>query len=268
VTIPRNRSNHVAMWMVVASSVALASCAGPTPATPAPLPSVAPAPQQVEPIALSGWKLTLPVAGPKGTAASVDPAEISPPWLAEDPSGGLTFWAPADGALTPNSTHPRTELNSLDNFTAGKGTHALTASLAVSQVPSDTQDVIIGQIHGADDISSVAYVMLHYRAGIIEVVVKQKQSGSASDRYPLLYGVPLGARFDFGITDNGNGTMTFTASHGTEKASMDAPIPPAFSGATVRFQTGAYQQSDAVPGTAAGDDGARVTFYAVDQASD
>jgi Alginate lyase len=265
VTIRRDTPARYTVGLL-AASLALASCGGPSPAAPAPLPAApSAAAEPVGPISLTGWKLTLPVAGPKGTAASVDPATISPPWLAEDPSGGLTFWAPADGAMTPNSTHARTELNSLDNFPAGSGPHALTASLAVSQVPAEGQDVIIGQIHGADDISSVAFVMLHYRVGIIEVVVKRQQSGSASDRIPLLYGVPLGARFDYGIKDNGNGTMTFTASYGTENATQDAPIPAAFSGATVRFQAGAYQQSDAVPGTAADGDGARVTFFAVDR---
>lgn len=50
-------------------------------------------------------------------------------------------------------------------------------SRRVSQVPVDSKDVIIGQIHGADDIRSVPFVMLHDRDGEIRVVVKQKQSG-------------------------------------------------------------------------------------------
>ena len=215
------------------------------------------------PISLDGWKLTLPIAGSSGGAASVDPARLSPPWLTEGPTGGLTFWAPADGATTPHSQHPRTELNSLDDFKAGSGVHTLTVTASVAQVPADGQDVIIGQIHGTGDISSVPFVMLHYRVGIIEVVVKREQTGSSSDRYPLLFGVPLGARFDFSIRDDGNGTLTFAATYGDQTATKDAPVPAAFQNAPVRFQAGSYQQSEALAGQAPDGDGARVTFYAV-----
>jgi Alginate lyase len=257
VTTSRSRSTYIAACLLAAAMVT--SCSTPVPPTGAPPPVPAP-------VDLNGWKLTLPVAGPRGTAAAVDPARFSPPWLTEDPGGGLTFWAPADGATTAHSTHARTELVGLDVFPAGAHPHALTASLAVTQVPADSQDVILGQIHGADDLKSVPFVMLHYRVGAIEVVVKRQRSGSAADRYTLLSGVPLGARFDVGMRDNGNGTCTFTATYGTEHASRDAPLPAAFSGATVRFQAGAYQQSGADHPSAV-DDGARVTFYALTTAS-
>ncbi len=257
-TASRTRASRVATGLLAAASlVAPASCSIVAPGTPAP----GVAGPASAPVALSGWKLTLPVAGPGGTAAGVDPARFSPPWLTEDPGGGLTFWAPVGGATTANSSHPRTELIGLDAFAAGEEPHALTASLSVAQVPTDGQDVILGQIHGAEDIKSVPFVMLHYRAGAIDVVVKRKRSGSAADRYPLLSDVPLGARFDVGIRDNGNGTLTFTATEGERHASTDAPLPAAFSGATVRFQAGAYQQSETAGTTA--DDGARITFHAL-----
>jgi len=128
----------------------------------------------------------------------------------------------------------------------------------VSQAPSANQDIIIGQIHGADDISSVPFVMLHYDAGTIKVVVKEAQSGSTSDKYPLITGVPLGARFSYTISDLGNGSMTFSANYGTSTRSITAAIPQPFRGATVRFQAGAYQQGDSSSGAT---DGARLTFY-------
>ena len=102
-------------------------------------------------INLQEWKLTLPVAGKKGDADTVEPAAITEPWLTQGADGGLTFWAPAAGATTKNSEHPRTELDNLTNFSAGtSGPRTLKVSLAVSQVPADTKDIIIGQIHGAD----------------------------------------------------------------------------------------------------------------------
>lgn len=228
---------------------------------------------------LAGWKLTLPTANDEGNAASVDPAQVTPPWLNRNDDGSLTFWAPVRGATTKNSSHPRTELINLTDFTAGdSGTHTLQASLAVTQVPRDTKDVIVGQIHGSDDIKSIAFVMLHYREGEINVVVKQRRErgGTAVIDYPLIDGVDLGQRFDITMSDGGDGTMTFSATSGGSTKRVTAPVPEAFAGQTVRFQAGDYQQSDqnrSSPGDAAspgggtdtagggGAEGGRVTFY-------
>jgi len=205
---------------------------------------------------LAGWKLTLPEAGAKGTAATRTPAASVPPWLTRENDGRLTFWAPVSGVTTPNSKHPRTELVSLNNFQAGTSPHTLTASVAVSQAPAENQDIILGQIHGAGDINSVAFVMLHYTAGAIRVVVKKQQGGTASDKYALLSNVPLGAWFDYAISDNGDGNMTFSARYGSDTRQVTVPIPEPFRNATVRFQAGNYQQ-----GTTCNEhDGALVTF--------
>jgi hypothetical protein len=228
--------------------------------TPSPSPSTSATSGSVS---LSGWQLTLPLAGKNGAAAIVDPAAASPPWLSTDDSGGLAFFAPVDGARTKNSDHARTELVGLDTFTAGSGRHILRASVTVSQVPADARDVIIGQIHGADTIKSVPFVMLHYDAGAVTVVIKQQQSGAAAQKLTLLSDVALGARFDYSLADNGDGTLTFTADDdGAHHSSMNAPLPDAFRGAAVRFQAGAYQQGRAGHGAAA-DDGARLTFFAL-----
>jgi Alginate lyase len=200
-------------------------------------------------VSLSGWQLTLPLAGKHST----------------DGSGGLAFYAPVDGAKTKNSDHARTELVGLDTFTAGGGRHTLRASVTVAQVPADARDVIIGQIHGADTIKSVPFVMLHYDAGAITVVIKQQQSGAAAQKLTLLSDVALGARFDYSLADNGDGTLTFTADDGAQHASLYAPLPDAFRGATVRFQAGAYEQGLAGHGAQA-DDGARLTFSALTRA--
>jgi hypothetical protein len=234
--------------------------------TPKPKPAAPKAPTSLAPrgpIGLAGWKLTLPTASDKGTAASVNPANPSAPYLTRDNNGGLKFWAPVDGTTTPNSKHPRTELVSLKNWKAGNsGKHTLRASVSVAQTPSANGDIIIGQIHGADDISSVPYVMLHYDGGAVRVVVKQQQSGPTSDKYALISGVPLGARFDYTITDQGNGNLTFTATYGSNTRSVTIPIAPAFRNATVRFQAGAYQQGESSSGA---QDGARLTFYSLNQ---
>ncbi|HEX4251180.1 MAG TPA: polysaccharide lyase family 7 protein [Pseudonocardia sp.] len=235
---------------------------------PAQPPAAAPptqAPSQPGPvggISLDGWKLTIPESGKNGNAAIIQPAETSPPWLVDNPDGSLTFWAPAVGATTKNSQHPRTELVSLKNWAAGSGPHTLNASVSVAQVPNDSKDIILGQIHGADDISSVPYVMLHYQAGAIRVVVKTVQDGNSARTYPLITGVPIGQRFDFTISDLGNGNMVFAATYGAQTQRVTAPIPAVFTGATVRFQVGDYQQAKNSDDPS---DGGRVTFYQVDE---
>jgi hypothetical protein len=217
-------------------------------------------PPPTGPVSLSGWKLTLPVAGPRGRAATIDPATPTPPWLTTDGTGGMTLWAPVQGSTTPNSSHARTELVSLASFRAGTVRHSLSASVAVTQVPRAKPGVIVGQIHGADGIGSVPFVMMRYDGGALSVVVKQDQTGPTASRFPLLTGIPLGALFGFTISDNGDGHLAFTATGNGHTATATAPIPAPFSGAAVRFQTGAYQQADS-KGAAAPDDGARVIFH-------
>lgn len=243
--------------------VALASCAGPSAPTPAGPTPAAPVPPAVAAM-LDGWQLTLPVPGPKGGAEIVKPAAVSPPWLTADGAGHLVFFAPVNGVTTKNSEHARTELVRLDDFTAGTGPHTMTASVTLAQVPTQVPSVIIGQIHGAGDISSVPFVMLYYDAGAVKAVVKQEKSGNAHTTIPLLTSVPVGASFDYSITDGADGTLTVTATYQGRTVSGSAPVPAAFAGATVRFQAGAYQQAPSSGSTAAPDDGARVTFSSID----
>jgi hypothetical protein len=243
--------------------VALASCSGPSaPAPSAPAPA-GPVPPAVAAM-LDGWQLTLPVPGSKGDAEIVKPATLTPPWLTADDGGHLVFWAPVNGVTTKNSEHARTELGRLENFAAGSGRHTMTASLTVAQVPTEVPEVIVGQIHGAADISSVPFVMVFYDGGTVKAVVKQEQSGNAHTNVPLLDGVPVGAPFDYSITDGGDGTLTMTATYQGRTVTGSAPMPTAFAGATVRFQAGAYQQAPSGGDAAAPDDGARVTFSSID----
>jgi hypothetical protein len=211
---------------------------------------------------LAGWQLTLPVSGDKGDAQIVKPAAVSPPWLTTDPSGGLAFWAPVRGVTTKNSEHARTELDRLDTFKAGSGSTTLTATLTVTQVPTAVPSVIIGQIHGGGDISSVPFVLLYYDGGAVKAVVKQAQTGEAHTDIPLLTDVPIGTPFQYAITDGGDGSLTMSATANGHTATGNAAVPAAFSGATVRFQAGAYQQAPSSE-TAPENEGARVTFTAI-----
>jgi hypothetical protein len=255
-------------WLALAVSVVVLLIAGlgivvassgkdHTAAPPAALPSPQ-APDAGGGVDLAGWKLSIPEANDDGNATSIEPATTKAPWLSTAPDGGLMFWAPTDGATTENSEHPRTELQSLTNFPAGSGPHTLTASLTLLQLPLDGRGIIIGQIHGADDISSVPYVMLRIQKNQLRVVVKQVQDGDDLINYRLLDNVGLNSRIDYTISDLGNGAMTFTATNNGITGQATAPVPAEFHGATVRFQAGDYQQANESSGA---QDGGRVTFH-------
>jgi hypothetical protein len=146
-------------------------------------------------------------------------------------------------------------LDSLSPFLAGVGRHGLTAAVTVAQLPRAKPDVILGQIHGSDAISSVPFVMLHDENGKIDVVVKQQQSGPSGVTVPLLTDVPLGTPFTYSISD-GNGTLTFTATAAGRTASGTAAVPAPFNGprsASRRVTTSrASPRAAALPTTARG----------------
>jgi hypothetical protein len=214
-------------------------------------------------VSLAGWKLTLPVSKSgdlSGKAKELSAAAVTAPWLVRNADGSLDFWAPATGATTSNSEHSRTELVSDNDFTLGTGVHTLAATLEVTQVPDTDQDIDIGQIHGGGSMSSVPFVMLHWRGDSIVVIVKTELSGSDSQSITLLSGIPLNARFSYTLTDSGDGSLAFTATYDgrTRQSTVQAPAP--FMGTDERFQVGDYQQATA--GTSP-TDGGRVTFYAI-----
>jgi hypothetical protein len=219
-----------------------------------------PSPVSSGPVSLAGWKLTIPEASAKGSAVNITPAVNRAPWLGRDGNGGLKFWAPVAGETTPNSKHARTELDSLHNFTAGQGHNVLSGNLTLSQAPKDGGDVIVGQLHGAEDISSSSFVMLHWDNGTLRAAVKQVLKGPTSNSYPLLTGVPLGSTFSYTISDLGNGNVTISVNWNGKSGSKTVPIPSVFRGQTVRFQAGAYQQGETSSGST---DGARLTFHSL-----
>jgi len=250
------------LWVILANGGGGSESRTAAPATPAAPPPLAPlSPRGVD---LSGWKLSLPEANDQGDAASIEPAALKVPWLTPVPGGGLMFWAPASGATTKNSDHTRTELQSLTYFQAGTGVHTLSASLTLLQLPQDGGGIILGQIHGGREISSVPYVMLRVQDNKLRVVVKQVGKGKKVINYPLLDNVGINSPIDYTISDLGNGTMTFSATYNGQTRQTTAPVPAKFLGQTVRFQAGDYQQANQSHGP---QDGGRVVFHRLAQQS-
>lgn len=201
---------------------------------------------------LSGWKLTLPVSADGsagGKAKVVDPAKLTKPYLTSS-GGSLVFWAPSKGATTPNSSSPRTELVRKSGFTSGS--HKLSATVTVNQVPSGSKEIIFGQIHGNGSLNSKPYVLLYFGNGKVHAKVNQQQdAGSDYKDYPLTT-VEVGQSFDWSIASSGK-TLTFTA----DSVEKTAPIPSVWAGKDVRFQTGDYLK---IKGSPSSDDGGKITF--------
>lgn len=207
-------------------------------------------------VSLSGWNLTLPVdssGGSSGDAVTVSPAKLYSPYLTQSSSGALDFWAPADGAKVGISLHPRTELRGTGTFVLGKGSAGLQETTAVTRLPDNSHDIIIGQMFPS---GSTPFAMLHYQSGKIYGYVHDESSD-----YVLLTGVPLGATFQASITASGD-TVKFSASYNGHTASETTTGISSWIGDTMHFQAGDYQQD--VPGSASSD-GGRVTFSALCQ---
>jgi hypothetical protein len=112
-----------------------------TGAAPAAAPSAA--------VSLSGWNLTVPIdssGGNSGDAMTVSPARLYSPYLTQDSSGALDFWAPSNGARLGISLHARTELRGPGTFTLGQGSAGLSETTKVTRLPDNSHDIIIGQM--------------------------------------------------------------------------------------------------------------------------
>ena len=160
----------------------------------------------------------------------------------------------------PNSRHSRTELVSADDFSFGTARHALSAQVAVTQVPTGYPDVCLGQIHGGGSLNSVPFVMPHWRAGSVVVVVKNVLQGSSSQTVILLTGVPLAAPFGFTLSDDGDGGIGLSATYAGRSKQISVTAASAFLGTVQRFQVGDYQQAVSGSGPSGG---GRVTFFAI-----
>ena len=174
---------------------------------------------------------------------------------------GVTFWCPIEGATTSpgiGSDHPRTELVETTNRPSTQYA-SLTAIAAVKQYPSKTNDIIIGQIHGAGAFGYAPFVMLHANAGNIIAYVKGDTTGNTGTaKYTLLQNVAIGAKITYTITsDSTNIYFTASCPGATGTGKWNTPIPSIWAGLPVRFSAGDYVQDTGISST----DGGMITFY-------
>ena len=177
---------------------------------------------------LSHWYLQLPVDSNGtnvGTSASISTAQLTNGYASAwfytaTNDGAMTFWVPDNGATTSGSTHPRSELreelspgNTSVNWTP-YGTHILTATCVVSNVPSDTRKVCIAQIHEQIGANIPMVMIMFYNNTIYADIWSDGNDNNSSSSYQ--YGSSgIGSLITYKIAVT-NGVLSLTI-NGTTK---------------------------------------------------
>ena len=241
---------------------------------------------------LNHWYLQLPTSNGILTAASgtVDSASTAQlvagftnAYFYTAADGAMIFWAPNNGARTSGSTHPRSELRELlDPADSGVnwtvyGSNFLTATCVVSNVPSDTGKVCIGQIHEPStkpDGSASAnneLTMLMFDLNNQKIYANVNLDGDLSSSFSTTFisgtNVALGKPITYSLlVVNGvmkiivnNVTNSWDLFSGTNYLGHIAQNWDRASSNTVYFKAGDYNQ--VVDTALAG--GARVAFYSL-----
>lgn len=131
---------------------------------------------------LNTWELNLPVSSDSSILIIPNTQLVagytSKYFFTDKNDGAMTFWCPANGAHTPNSHYPRSELREVavkGDWRLYTGNHTLSATCAVTNLPT-TKGIYIGQIHG--DKNSLNPQMVKLLWGIDNVISVQVQSDS------------------------------------------------------------------------------------------
>ncbi|MDT8915948.1 polysaccharide lyase family 7 protein [Amycolatopsis sp. PS_44_ISF1] len=109
---------------------------------------------------LANWKETLPT-GSKGKPTEIEQPALNTfsaePWFTTAAGcTGVRFRAAVDGVTTSGSGYPRSELREMAggdeaDWSTTRGTSTLTVDTSVTHLPADKPEVVVAQIHDADD---------------------------------------------------------------------------------------------------------------------
>lgn len=218
---------------------------------------------------LAHWKLTLPIdadGGTTGEAAEIATATLTggyrSGYFCVESSGAVKFWAPVDGATTGGSDYPRSELRYVIdpgddnvNWNAADDDAGLSSHLVVERVPSATQKVVVGQIHG---FQTNAFVKLRYQydpsthTANVAALVNESPSASNSTNYGSIGGLRNGEPFTYSISVQSR-VITIKI-NGQRLASFH--VQPGWLHVPMYFKAGTYDQASGSSTT----DGGRVAF--------
>jgi len=186
---------------------------------------------------LTNWKITIPISTrPDGVADDVKQPELShyssQYFFTNPATHGVVFKAHVDGATTKGSNFPRSELremvnNGKDNasWSSSTGTHTLFIEQAVTHLPTVRDQVVIGQIHNADEY--IIFFRLEHKRLLVSV--NHGETATLDDNYTL------GKRFTVKFVVNDDKTACYYNDQ------LKYVYNGTFSGAY--FKAGAYVQS-------------------------
>lgn len=163
----RRSPGTTALLLLLVLPMTAIGCAAPAPNTSSAPPSAAdpavtPDPAHRYPgdvVDLRDWYLTLPTGTPEDPDTVHQPALATysgPYFRLDDARTGVVFTANAGGATTKGSGYPRSELREMAGsekaaWSNRSGTHTLTVRGAVTVLPPVKPEVVVAQIHDAED---------------------------------------------------------------------------------------------------------------------
>jgi len=204
------------------------------------------------------YKLTLPIDQYGGTggvnntqyaANTISTSQILAgfvdPYFYADASCNIVFTAPSNGAVTTpgsGSDHTRSEFRELYYGTGADSNNdwnssiggTLTATAKLLAISADTDESIIGQIHG----QTYVFMLLNYlpKTQSIDVDIFTTNTSTSGDvRTPIITGVGIGSVITYKLVYSGN-TITATVNGVTQSF----PIDSSWANTPVYFKLGAY----------------------------
>jgi poly(beta-D-mannuronate) lyase len=191
---------------------------------------------------LSNWYLTLPTGS--STAATVKQPQLdsytSEYFFTKGASTGVVFYAPVSGSTTRHSVHTRSELRETAangtlpwGWSAGKGTHILTATEAITHLPGGNGTLCFAQIHGPGSKWYLILDAVGTGNGTAKLVVKDKSRKATGAVIDPSY--KIGTRFNLvvsatnGVVGIDYNSVRKVTTKSTQKGSY--------------FKIGAYNQS-------------------------
>lgn len=241
--------------------------ATPTPsASPTPTPTATAAPGSLpsQVLNLANWKVTLPVDKSGNAGSSCSPLEVTQPalasftdqWFKNTAAGdGVVFRANVEGCTTSGSSYPRSELremngSALASWSSTSGTSTMTTTEAVTSLPPNKPQLVVGQIHASsDDLIEILADGTNMPAGTFKLAYRWL---GAEQSDVLISSLTYGQRFTYGIGASG-GTFTIVANDGPAHLKTKS-----VSG--LYFKAGAYPQSNLSKGDKAGAYGETVIY--------
>jgi hypothetical protein len=209
-------------------------------------------------LGLANWKLQLPLPRPDADGI----LEVLPSALATMTDAGVffrasplgdsvLFRAPTNGATTPGSEYPRSELREMKGadkaaWSTTSGGHHMEIDQAITAVPRGKPHVVAGQIHDAND----DLAMIRLEGDRLFVEIDGDEVALLDEHYAL------GDRFRVHFWAGGGRLKVFYAEGGSDGMGYIDTMPPVLSlsrpALGCYFKAGCYTQSNADREHAAG----------------